>query len=272
MDKADLMKKMTAPVIRSMKAEGLKIVMVTAYDAATAGMIDEAGVDIVLVGDSLGNVVQGLPNTLPVTIEDMIYHTRIVSRGINRAHLAADMPFMSYQASKEDALRNAGRLVKEAGAESVKLEINEDYVETLYSINKSGIPVMGHIGLCPQSVLEMGGYKVQGRGRKEAGRLVDLAKMIEGAGAFSLVLESIPRTLAREITDSIKIPTIGIGAGPGCDGQVLVINDLLGLSPEPTPRFVKKYAELREVVGKSTRAFIEDVRSGAFPAEEHSYD
>ena len=266
------MKKMTAPIIRSMKAEGLKIVMVTAYDAATARMVDEAGVDMVLVGDSLGNVVQGLPNTLPVTIEDMIYHTRIVSRGVEHAHLAADMPFMSYQASKEEALRNAGRLVKEAGAESVKLEINEDYVETLYSINKSGIPVIGHIGLCPQSVLEMGGYKVQGRGRQEARRLIDLAKMIEAAGAFSIVLESIPRTLAREITDSIKIPTIGIGAGPGCDGQVLVINDLLGLSPEPTPKFVKKYAELRELVGQSTREFIEEVRSGQFPGREHSYD
>ncbi len=266
------MKKKTVPAIRSMKDEGLKIVMVTAYDAATAQMVDEAGVDIVLVGDSLGNVVQGLPNTLPVTIEDMIYHTRIVSRGIENAHLSADMPFMSYQASKEEALRNAGRLVKEAGAESVKLEINEDYVDTVYAINKSGIPVMGHIGLCPQSVLEMGGYKVQGRGKKEAGRLLGLAKAIEGAGAFSLVLESIPRSLAEEITDSISIPTIGIGAGPGCDGQVLVINDLLGLSPEPAPKFVKKYASLREIVGKSTKAFIEEVRSGAFPSEEHSYD
>ncbi|KAB2834133.1 MAG: 3-methyl-2-oxobutanoate hydroxymethyltransferase [Candidatus Dadabacteria bacterium] len=266
------MRKITAPVIRSMKAEGRKIVMVTAYDAATARMIDEAGVDMALVGDSLGNVVQGQLNTLPVTIDDMIYHTRIVSRGIVHAHLSADMPFMSYQASKEDALRNAGRLVKEGFAESVKLEINEDHVETLYAINKAGIPVIGHIGLCPQSVLEMGGYKVQGRGRHEARRLLDLAKAIESAGAFAILIESVPRTLAAEITKSVRIPTIGIGAGPGCDGQVLVINDLLGLSPEPIPRFVKKYANLREVVDQSTRAFIDDVRSGAFPSEEHSYD
>lgn len=266
------MKKRTVPILRSMKADSQKIAMVTAYDAATARMVDEAGVDIVLVGDSLGNVVQGLPNTLPVTMDDMVYHTRIVSRGLEYAHLSADMPFMSYQASKEDALRNAGRLIKEAGAESVKLEINEDHLETLYAINRSGIPVMGHIGLCPQSILEMGGYKVQGRGEKEAERLLELAKSIEQAGAFSLVLESIPQSLAKEITDAIKIPTIGIGAGPGCDGQVLVINDLLGLSPEPTPRFVKKYANLRELVGKSTRTFIEEVKSGAFPSEEHSYD
>lgn len=266
------MRKITAPVIRSMKQDGRKIVMVTAYDAATARMIDEAGVDMVLVGDSLGNVVQGQPNTLPVTIEDMIYHTRIVSRGVVNAHLSADMPFMSYQSSKEEAIRNAGRLVKDGCAESVKLEINEDYVETLYAINKAGIPVVGHIGLCPQSVLEMGGYKVQGRGRKEARRLLDLAQAAESAGAFCIVIESIPRTLAAEITKSVKIPTIGIGAGPGCDGQVLVINDLLGLSPEPIPKFVKKYANLREIVDKSTRAFIEDVRSGAFPSEEHSYD
>jgi 3-methyl-2-oxobutanoate hydroxymethyltransferase len=266
------MSKMTVPVICSMKKEGPKIVMVTAYDANTAGIIDEAGVDIVLVGDSLGNVVQGQPNTLPVTIEDMIYHTKIVSRGIVNAHLSADMPFMSYQASKKEALRNAGRLVKESGAESVKLEVNEDYVETLYSINRAGIPVIGHIGLCPQSVHGMGGYRVQGRGSKEARRLLDLAKAVESAGAFSILIESIPWTLAEEITKSVKIPTIGIGAGPGCDGQVLVINDLLGLSPEPIPKFVKKYANLREVVDRSTKAFIEDVRAGVFPSEEHSYD
>jgi 3-methyl-2-oxobutanoate hydroxymethyltransferase len=266
------MNKKTVPEIRSMKTECQKIVMVTAYDAATARMVDEAGVDIVLVGDSLGNVIQGLPNTLAVTMDDMIYHTRIVSRGLVNAHLTADMPFMSYQASKEDALRNAGRFIKESGAESVKFETTEEYLETVYAISKSGIPVMAHIGLRPQSVLEMGGYRIQGRNEKEAAALLDLAKSIESAGAFSMVLESIPQSLAKEITDAVKIPTIGIGAGPGCDGQVLVINDLLGLSPEPTPRFVKKYANLREVVGISTRAFINDVRSGAFPSEEHSYD
>ncbi len=263
---------MTAPKIVSMKREGRKIAVLTAYDAATARILDDAGVDIILVGDSLGNVVQGHSSTLPVTLEDMIYHTKMVSRGVTNAHLTADMPFMSYQVSIEEAVRNAGRLVKEAGAESVKLETSVDFVDTVYAIQKTGIPVMGHIGLTPQSVLAMGGYKLQGREKGQARKLVDLAKAVENAGAFSLVLESIPQSLAKEITDSIGIPTIGIGAGPACDGQVLVINDLLGLSPEPIPKFVKKYAGLREIVEKSTREFIDDVRSGAFPSQEHSYD
>lgn len=264
--------KKTAPVIRSMKEEGRKIAMITAYDAATAKILDQAGTDIILVGDSLGNVVQGLPTTLPVTMDEMIYHTKIVSRGIVNSHLTADMPFMSFQVSKEEALRNAGRLVKEGGAESVKLEISEDNVETVYTIQRAGIPVMGHIGLCPQSFHQMGGYRVHGRGENEARRLKDLAKSIENAGAYSLVLESIPQSLAKEITDSISIPTIGIGAGPGCDGQVLVINDLLGLSPEPIPKFVKRYSNLREIVMKSTREFIDEVRSGVFPSQDNSYD
>lgn len=255
-----------------MKEEGRKIAMITAYDAATAKILDEAEADIILVGDSLGNVIQGLPTTLPVTMEEMIYHTRLVSRGTVNSHLTADMPFMSFQISKEEALRNAGRLVKEGGAESVKLETSEDSIETVYTIQQAGIPVMGHIGLCPQNFLRMGGYKLQGRGESEARRLVELAKSVESAGAFSLVLESIPQSLAKEITGSIGIPTIGIGAGPGCDGQVLVINDLLGLSPEPVPKFVKRYSNLREVVLSSTREFIDEVRSGAFPSEENSYD
>jgi 3-methyl-2-oxobutanoate hydroxymethyltransferase len=246
--------------------------MVTAYDAATANIIDEAGVDIVLVGDSLGNVVQGLPNTLSVTMDEMIYHTKIVSRGVRHAHLCGDMPFMSYQASKEDALRNAGRFIKEAGAESVKLETNETYLDTVYSISKAGIPVMGHIGLCPQSVHIMGGYKIQGREDKEAKKIFELAKSLEGAGAFSLVLESIPKELAERITESITIPTIGIGAGPSCDGQVLVINDLVGLSPEPIPKFVKRYANLRKVMTKAVRDFADEVKEGQFPSVEHSYN
>lgn len=266
------MTKKTAPEIRSMKEQGRKIAMITAYDAATAKILDEAGADIVLVGDSLGNVVQGLPTTLPVTMDEMIYHTRIVSRGIVNSHLTADMPFLSFQVSKEEALRNAGRLVKEAGAESVKLETTEDNVETVHTIQRAGIPVMGHIGLCPQNFLQMGGYKLQGRGESEALRLLDLAKSVESAGAFSLVLESIPQSLAKEITDLVGIPTIGIGAGPGCDGQVLVINDLLGLSPEPIPKFVKRYSNLREIVLNSTREFIDEVRQGAFPSQENSYD
>jgi 3-methyl-2-oxobutanoate hydroxymethyltransferase len=266
------MKKVTGPKIRNMKNQGEKIVMITAYDAATANIIDEAGVDIVLVGDSLGNVIQGLPNTLSVTMDEMIYHTKIVSRGVKRAHLSGDMPFMSYQASKEDAIRNAGRFIKEAGAESVKLEINENYLDTIYAVSKAGIPVMGHIGLCPQSIHMMGGYKIQGREEHEAKKLLELAKAIEEAGAFLLVLESIPQELAKKITESISIPTIGIGAGPFCDGQVLVINDLVGISPEPIPRFVKRYANLREIMLKAVRDFIDEVKEGEFPGAEHSYN
>ena len=249
-----------------------KIVMVTAYDAPTAKIVDESGVDIVLVGDSLGNVIQGLDNTLPVTVDEMIYHTKIVSRGIQNALLCSDMPFMSYQSSNLDAVKNAGRFIKEAGAESVKIEVTEDYIDTIKEIRKAGIPVMGHIGLRPQSVHDMGGYKLQGREKKEAVKLLALAQKIEDAGAFSLVLESIPQNLAKKITKSINIPTIGIGAGADCDGQVLVINDLSGLSEEPLPKFVKKYADVRDILKSATKEYVDEVRSGAFPTKEHSYD
>lgn len=265
------MKKITVPIISSMKNND-KIVMVTAYDAPTAKIVDEAGVDIILVGDSLGNVIQGLPNTLSVTMDEMIYHTKMVSRGIKNAHLCADMPFMSFQSSSVDAVRNAGRFIKEAGAESVKLETTQDYIDTIGAIRKTGIPVMGHIGLRPQSVHDMGGYKLQGRGKSEGDKLIALAKEIEDAGAFSVVLESIPNKLAKKITYSISIPTIGIGAGPECDGQVLVINDLVGLSEEPLPKFVKKYADIRKTMTKATKDFVNEVRNGAFPSSEHSYD
>lgn len=265
------MKKVTVPEICDMKSRSEKIVMVTAYDAATADIIDESGADIILVGDSLGNVIQGLPDTLSVTIDEMIYHTKIASRGVSRAHLCGDMPFMSYQASKEDAIRNAGRFVKEGRAESVKLESSKHCLDTIYAIQKAGIPVMAHIGLCPQSILLTGGYRVQGRRDSDAARLIELAKSIEDSGAFSLVLESIPRGLAKRITESITIPTIGIGAGPFCDGQVLVINDLAGLSAEPLPRFVKRYANLREAMSKAVREFADEVREGIFPDAEHSY-
>ena len=266
------MKKVTVPELCDMKRRGEKIVMVTAYDSATANIIDETEVDIVLVGDSLGNVIQGLPNTLPVTMDEMIYHTKIVSKGIEHAHLCGDMPFMSYQASKEDAIRNAGRFIKEGGAESIKLETNENYLDTIYSIQKAGIPVMGHIGLCPQSIHITGGYRIQGRENQEAKRLIELAKSTEEAGAFSIVLESIPKDLAKKITESINIPTIGIGAGPFCDGQVLVINDLVGLSPGPPPRFVKRYVNMREIMGKALRDFVDEVKEGVFPDTEHSYN
>lgn len=265
------MKKITVPIISSMKKKE-KIVMVTAYDAPTAKIVDESGVDIVLVGDSLGNVIQGLPNTLSVSVDEMIYHTKMVARGIQNAHLCSDMPFMSYQSSKLDAVRNAGRFIKEAGAQSVKLEVTQDYIDTINEIRKAGIPVMGHIGLRPQSVHDMGGYKLQGRDKEDAKKLIALAKEVEKAGAFSLVLESIPQKLAKKITNSIKIPTIGIGAGPDCDGQVLVINDLVGLSEDPQPKFVKKYAEIRKSMKEATKEYVDEVRSGAFPSSEHSYD
>jgi len=265
------MKKITVPIISSMKDKE-KVAMVTAYDAPTARIVDEAGVDIVLVGDSVGNVIQGLSNTLPVTVDEMIYHTKIVSRGIQNAHLCADMPFMSFQSSKEDAVKNAGRFVKEAGAESVKLEVTSDYIDTIREIRKAGIPVMAHIGLRPQSVHDMGGYKLQGRDKGEGAKLVALAKEIEQAGAFSLVLESIPQKLAKKITRSIKIPTIGIGAGKDCDGQVLVINDLIGLSEDPLPKFVKKYAKVSETMKEATKDYVNEVKKGDFPSSEHSYD
>ncbi len=266
------MSKITVPIIVEKKKKDEKLVVLTAYDASTASIIDETGVDIILVGDSLGNVIQGLGNTLQVTMDEMLYHTKIVARGVKTAHLCSDMPFMSYQASKHDAVRNAGRIVKEGGAESVKIELTDTYVESVYAIQKAGIPVMGHIGLCPQSVLKMGGYRIQGRGELEAEGLLKLAKQAEDAGAFSIVLESIPRGLAKKITESINIPTIGIGAGPFCDGQVLVINDMVGLSPEPIPKFAKKYANLREIMARSVGEFRDEVRRGLFPGINHSYD
>ncbi|MFQ5787470.1 MAG: 3-methyl-2-oxobutanoate hydroxymethyltransferase [Thermodesulfobacteriota bacterium] len=266
------MSKVTVPIIVEKKKKNEKIVTLTAYDAATAKIIDETDVDIILVGDSLGNVIQGLDNTLKVTMDEMIYHTKLASRGVKRAHLCSDMPFMSYQSSKEEAIRNAGRFIKEGGSESVKIETNENYLETIYAIQKAGIPVMGHIGLCPQSVLTTGGYKIQGREKNEAERLVELAKSIEDAGAFSIVLESVPLKLAKKITKALEIPTIGIGAGPYCDGQVLVINDLVGLTPDPAPKFVKKYANVREIMTKSIIKFRDEVRGGIFPSLNHSYD
>lgn len=256
----------------SMKETGEKIAMVTAYDAPTAAIVDQAGVDIILVGDSVGNVIQGRANTLPVTMDEMIYHTKLVSRGLTNAHLCGDMPFMSFQVSTAEAVRNAGRFVKEASAESVKFEITKEDIEKVYAIQRSGIPVMGHIGLRPQTIHNMGGYKPQGREDSQAQDMLETAKLIAEAGAYALVLESIPQQLAKKITKSISIPTIGIGAGPHCDGQVLVIHDLVGLSAEPLPRFVKKYANLREAMEKATKEYVDDVKKGAFPKAEHSYD
>lgn len=265
------MKKLRTTDFRKMKEHGEKIAMITAYDATIAAIVDAAGVDVVLVGDSLGNVVQGLEDTLPVTLDEMIYHTKIVSRGVARAHLCSDMPFLSYQKSPEDAIESAGRLLKEGRAESVKLEVNEAYVDTVYRIRKAGIPVVAHIGLCPQSIHVMGGYKVQGSLPGEREELLDLAKSCEQAGAFMVLIESVLSEVARDVTEILGVPTVGIGSGVDCDGQVLVVNDMVGLTPDPLPKFVKKYAKVAETISDSTKKYVEEVKKGTFPSQEHSY-
>jgi 3-methyl-2-oxobutanoate hydroxymethyltransferase len=263
--------KVTVHTLAKMKSEHRKISMLTAYDASFSRLVDQAGVDIILVGDSLGMVVQGGGNTLPVTMEEMIYHCRSVARGTERAQIVGDMPFMSYQASIEDGIRNAGRLVKEGGAEAVKLEGGADYAELAGRLVKIGIPVMGHIGLTPQSLHAMGGFKVQGRSAKQAKKLLDDARALEQAGCYALVLEGIPRELAADITDAISIPTIGIGAGVHCDGQVLVIYDLLGMNEEFRPKFVKRYDNLAVRIRTAIEQYITEVRNEQFPDEEHSF-
>jgi len=263
--------KVTIIDIQKMKSEGKKITALTAYDYPFARLLDEAGIDIILVGDSLGMTVLGYENTLPVTLEDMIYHTKAVKRGVKWAFLAADMPFMSYQVSIDDALKNAGRLIKEGGAEAVKLEGGIAMQEIVSAIAEVGIPVMGHIGLTPQSIHKFGGYKVQGRKSIEAREIIEDAKALEDAGVFSIVLEGMPLELAKEITQKVKIPTIGIGAGQFCDGQVMVIHDLLGLAGEFKPKFVKRYAEGGEIIKNAVKEYIKDVTDGNFPTDDHSY-
>ena len=262
--------RVTVPAIRAMKARVDKIAMVTAYDATFARMIDEGGADILLVGDSLGRVVQGLDATLPVTLDEMIYHTRAVARGARHALVVGDMPFMTYQVSPEEALRNAGRFLAEGGAHAVKLEGGEPMAATIARLVAVGIPVMAHVGLTPQSVHAMGGFKVQGRG-DDAERVLSDARAVADAGAFSIVLEGIPSDLAGRITRALPVPTIGIGAGAECDGQVLVSYDLLGLTPELRPRFVKRYAELYAEGKGAVARYVLDVRSGAFPGPEHGF-
>lgn len=253
--------------LRAWKAEGKRFAMLTAYDFPTARILDEAGVPVLLVGDSVANNVLGYENTLPVTMEEMLHHTRAVSRGSESALVVGDMPFLSYQVSTEDGVRNAGRFLKEGGAHAVKIEGPQ--VELTHKLVELGIPVMAHVGLTPQSIHGMGGYRVQGRG-EDAARLVDQAQALEKAGAFSIVLEAVPSDLGAEITRALHIPTIGIGAGPYTDGQVLVIHDLLGLS-ERVPRFAKAYANLREEIASAARAFAGEVEAGAFPDASHSY-
>jgi 3-methyl-2-oxobutanoate hydroxymethyltransferase len=263
--------KVTIQSLRNMAARSERIVMVTAYDATFARMLDEGGADVLLVGDSLGNVVQGLDTTLPVTLEEMIYHARAVSRGARRAHLVGDMPFMSYQISSERALENAGRFLAEGNMHAVKLEGGSDVAETIRRIVRAGIPVMGHVGLTPQSVHALGGFKVQGKDEDDAERVLQDAKAVAEAGAYAVVLEGIPAPLAARIQKQVPIPTIGIGAGPDCDGQVLVCYDMLGLTPERVPRFVKMYESFYERGVQAMRSYADEVRSGAFPSAAHSF-
>jgi 3-methyl-2-oxobutanoate hydroxymethyltransferase len=261
-------KKLTSAALRERKSE--KIAAVTAYDVAFARLADRAGVDVVLVGDSLGMVVQGLGNTLPVTLDEMIYHCRMVARGVEHAHVVADMPFGSYQASVEDGVRAAGRLLKEGAAEAVKLEGGAEVAELVARLVTIGIPVMGHVGMTPQSVHKFGGFKLQGRTDAQAQSILAGARALADAGAYALVIEAVPPALAAAVTRAIPIPTIGIGAGPSCDGQVLVMHDLLGLDPDWSPRFARRYAELGREAIAAFAAYVADVRSGKFPSDKET--
>ena len=262
---------MTVPELRDRKAQGPAIAMVTAYDFTMARLVDEAGVDVVLVGDSLGMVVQGLSNTLPVTLDEVCYHGRAVARALLRAHLVGDMPFMSFQVSPAQAIESAGKMMKEGAFESVKIEGGAEMAEHVARMVSVGIPVMGHVGLVPQRVHALGGFRVQGKTDEAADRIVADAIALEQAGAYSLVLEAMPASVATRVTRAVSIPTIGIGAGGGCDGQVLVCTDLLGMSRGHAPKFVKRFAELGDAIVSATRAYVDEVRSGAFPAKEHEY-
>jgi 3-methyl-2-oxobutanoate hydroxymethyltransferase len=253
------------------KKEGKKITMLTAYDYPFARIVDEAGIDVILVGDSLGMVVQGLDNTLPVTMDEMIYHTKMVARAVNSAMVIGDMPFMSYQTGIKDAVRNAGRFLKEAGASAVKMEGGAEITQHIKAMAKADIPVMAHIGLTPQSIHRMGGYKVQGKTDEAAQRLIEEAHIVENAGAFSLLLEAIPMDLAKTITEELSIPTIGIGAGRHCDGQVLVLHDVIGLFERFVPKFIKQYTNLRETAIEAVKTYREEIEKGVFPSEEQSF-
>jgi 3-methyl-2-oxobutanoate hydroxymethyltransferase len=268
-------RRVTIHELRRMKERGEPIAVITAYDATAARLVAEAGVDVVLVGDSLGMVVQGHESTLPVTLDQMIYHSAAVRRGLGRAgapvHLVGDMPFGSYQASPDEAVKAAVRLVAEGGVEAVKLEGGADFAEVIRRVVRAGVPVMGHIGLTPQSVHRLGGYVVQGKDAERAQQLLRDARALEAAGCYAVVLECIPAELARVITGQLRIPTIGIGAGAACDGQVLVLNDLLGLDDAFTPTFVKRYAELGPVVRGAVDRYVTEVKAGAFPTEAHAF-
>lgn len=265
------MKQKTILDMQRMKAEGEKITVLTAYDYSFARLMAQAGLDVILVGDSVGSVVSGYDNTLPVTLEEMLYHTRAVVRGAGPCLVVTDMPFLSYQVDLRDARLNAGRLVKEGGAHAVKLEGGVNVAETIRAIVEMDIPVMGHIGLTPQSIHRMGGFRVQGKLEEQAEQLLDDALAVERAGAFAMVLEGIPAPLAARITEAVRIPTIGIGAGPECDGQVLVIHDILGLCDKYSPKFVKRFADVKDQISHGIGDYIREVKDGSFPGPEHSF-
>lgn len=264
-------KKVTTARLREMKEAGERISALTAYDHTMAKLLDASGVDVILVGDSVSTVVQGLDTTVTVTMEHMVYHSTLVRRGVERALVVADLPFMSYQVNSDEALRNSGRMVKEAGAEAVKLEGGEPICETVARIVRAGIPVMGHLGLMPQSIHKYGTYQVRATTDAEAEELRRDAKLLEEAGAFAVVLEKIPGDLAREVTESLQIPVIGIGAGPGCDGQILVTHDMLGICTRFNPRFVRRYADLAGDMHAAFERFVGDVKAGEFPNDDESY-
>jgi 3-methyl-2-oxobutanoate hydroxymethyltransferase len=263
--------RLTINQIKEMKQRGEKIAMLTAYDYATAKLVDEAEIPLILVGDSLGMVVLGYESTIPVTMEDMLHHTKAVVRGTQKAMVIGDMPFMTYHISVEDALYNAARFIQEGGAQAVKLEGGLTVAEKVKRIVECGIPVMGHIGLTPQSIHQFGGFKIQGKTPEAAARLLEDARALETAGAFAVVLETVPAPLAKLITKKISIPTIGIGAGPDCDGQVQVINDILGSFADFVPRHAKQYAKLTDIISKAVSSYRDEVKAGKFPTEKHSH-
>lgn len=265
------MNKFTVTDFQKAKDNNEKITMLTAYDYSMAKILEGAGVDCLLVGDSLGMVVQGYESTLQVTMDDMVYHTKAVKRGVNQSFIVSDMPFLSYHISVEEAVKNAGRLIQEGGAHGVKLEGGKDILPQIEGIIKAQIPVMGHIGLTPQSINKFGGFKVQGRGEDEAKRILEDALALEKAGVFAIVLEAVPEPLAKLITEKLRIPTIGIGASPACDGQVLVINDMLGMFSDFTPKFVKQYRNLKKEIEDGVGEYIQDVKKGKFPEKRHVF-
>jgi 3-methyl-2-oxobutanoate hydroxymethyltransferase len=265
-------RRVTVLELQEMKARGERITALTAYDHLFARLVDAAGTDVILVGDSLAQVMLGLDSTLPITLDDMIYHARAVRRGVERGLLVVDLPFLSYQVSREEAVRNAGRVLKETGASAVKLEGgSEEIADTVAAMVRAGIPVMGHLGFTPQSVHALGGFRVQGREKEARERLLAESRRLEAAGAFSVVLELVPGALAAELTQSLRIPTIGIGAGPDCDGQVLVLHDMLGLNRDFKPRFLRRFAELGAQAEGGIAAYVAAVRAGEYPAPEHTF-